>query len=91
MGFLSVRQKIQLNLKNLVSVTTDGAPATFSSKNRFVSLSDKHANEIRYKHGIFKFYCIIHEALMWKSTKSAGFSDIMKVVVKAVNFIYHMR
>ena len=63
MGFLSVRQKIELNLKNLWSVTTDGAPATFSSKNRFMSLLNKHANEIRYKHGIFKFYCIIHEAL----------------------------
>ena len=63
MGFLSVRQKIELNFKNFLSVTTDGAPATFSSKNRFMSLLNKHANEIRYKHGIFKFYCIIHEAI----------------------------
>ena len=59
---------------------TDGPPAMVSSINGFVSLKDNGIN-----NNLLKFHCIIHqEALSAKSTKLA---DVMKVVVKTVNFI----
>ena len=86
-GFLECASNMQLDLKQLVSVTTDGAPAVVGSKNGSVSLLEKHVKEMGNKHIILKFHCIIHqEALCAKST---GFVDAMKVVVRAVNFILY--
>ena len=69
----------------LVSVTTYGAPAIVGSENGFVFLLEKHVKKTGNKHDILKFVCIIHQEAL--CVKSAGFSDVMNVVVKAVNFI----
>ena len=50
-----------------------------------MSLLEKHVKEIGNKHDILKCHCIIYQEAL--CSKSAGFADVMKVVVKVVNFI----
>ena len=77
---------MQLGFKKHVLVATDNAPAIVTSKNRFVFFFEKYAKKIiDNKHDTIKFHCIIHQEALY--AKSPGFADVMKVVVKAVNFL----
>ena len=77
---------MQHDFKKYVFVATDNAPAIVTSKDRFVFFFEKYAKKIiDNKHDTIKFHCIIHQEAL--CTKSPGFADIMKVVVKAVNFL----
>ena len=85
-GFYECASKMQLDLRKLVSVTIDIAPAVVGSKNAFVFVLEKHATEIGSKHSTLKFCCIIHQEIL--CTKSGGFADVMKVIKKEVNLFY---
>ena len=84
--FYECASKMQLDLRKLVSVTIDIAPAVVGSKNAFVFVLEKYATETGSKHSTLKFYCIIHQEIL--SPKSGGFADIMEVIKKAVNLFY---
>ena len=85
MAFLSAHQKCNLILKSLCQLQQMLLLGMFGSQNGFVSLLEKHVKEIGNKHDILKCYCIIHQEAL--CSKSAGFANVMKVVVKVVNFI----
>ena len=68
-----------------MSVTTDSVPAIVNSKDGFVSLLKKHVKEIGNKYDILEFHCIVHKEAL--CTKLTEFANVLKVVVKAVNFI----
>ena len=84
-GFLDGASKIQFDFKKLVSVTGDSAPAMVASKNAFAFLLEQYAKKIGNKVDIIKFHCIIHKKTLFAN--QAGFADVMKVIVKAVNLI----
>ena len=49
------------------------------------ALLEKHIKKSGNKNEILRFHFKIHQKALWGNL--AGFADVMKVVVKAVNFI----
>ena len=84
-AFLRCVTEMKLDLRKLISVTTDGAPAMVGSNKGFVNLLHKHMKDNGIDHDLLKFHCIIHQEAL--RAKSSGLPDVMKVVVKTVNFI----
>lgn len=74
--------ELGINFKNIVSVTTDGAPNMIGKHLGFVQLLKQEVN-----HNLVEFHCIIHqEALCAKSTFKS-LEKVMVLVTKIVNFI----
>ena len=71
--------------KRLVAVTTDGAPAMVGEVKGAASLIVKRCIEDGNTHQPMKLHCIIHQEAL--CAKAASLSDVMGVVVKAVNSI----
>ena len=84
-AFLRCVTEMKLDLRKLISVTTDGAPAMVGSNKGFVNLLHKHMKDNGIDHDLLKFHCIIHQEAL--CAKSSGLPDVMKVVVKTVNII----
>lgn len=68
-----------VDLKKIVSVTTDGAPSMTGKDAGFVTLFTKHVG-----HPLLAFHCIVHQQAL---TGLKELEDIMKCVTKTVNFI----
>ncbi|XP_050528049.1 uncharacterized protein LOC126898144 [Daktulosphaira vitifoliae] len=52
-------KKLNINLKKIISVTTDGAPNMTGAQIGFVKLFEKHV-----EHPIIGFHCIIHQKML---------------------------
>ncbi|XP_023243760.1 general transcription factor II-I repeat domain-containing protein 2-like [Centruroides sculpturatus] len=73
-------KEINLPLQNLVSITTDGAPAMIGSGVVFITLCKNDAEFSNFVH----YHCIIHQQAL--CTKVLHYEHVMKVV-KIVNSI----
>ena len=83
--FESVRKsttETNLDLSNLIGVTTDGTPTMTGEKKGFVALLQKHIGD---KKQLYKLHCIVHQDQL--CAKSMKFKEIVAVVIKTVNFI----
>ena len=80
-----VLQDFNLSLANLTGITTDGAPAMVGGKRGVVSLLEKEIAESGFPQKIVRTHCIIHQEAL--CAKSINFQDVMKVVIKTVNYI----
>ncbi|KAI6658709.1 General transcription factor II-I repeat domain-containing protein 2-like [Oopsacas minuta] len=80
-----VLRDYNLSLANLTGLTTDGAPAMVGDKRAVVSLIEKEITEFGFPQKLVKTHCIIHQEAL--CAKSFSFQDVMKVVVKIVNYI----
>lgn len=77
-------EKFALDLMWLCSVTTGGTPAMLCKQKGFVVLI-KHCCSLGFMQDIKTLHCIVHrEALC---AKSAMITDVMGIVVKAVNHV----
>ena len=74
--------KINLNLSNLVSVCTDGAPSMIGKHEGFVALLRK---ELPNPDTLISFHCILHQQNL--CAKSALQSDTLNGVIGIVNYI----
>ena len=74
--------KINLNLSNLVSVCTDGAPSMIRKHEGFVALLRR---ELPNPDTLMSFYCILHQQNL--CAKSALLSDTLNGVIGIVNYI----
>lgn len=76
-------EKDELDLKKLLSVTTDGAPAMVGSKKGLVRLlrSNERCNE-----NLISYHCIIHQTVLCCKLNH-NFERIMQEVMKIVNFL----
>ncbi|KAI6646023.1 general transcription factor II-I repeat domain-containing protein 2-like [Oopsacas minuta] len=80
-----VLRDYNLSLANLTGLTTDGVPAMVGAKRGVVSLIEKEITEFGFTQKLLKTHCIIHQEAL--CAKSVSFQDVMKVVVKIVNYI----
>ena len=81
----SVIDDFGLKLDDLCGVTTDGAPAMTGTVNGAVSLIEKEMRNVGIERNLVRTHCIIHlEALCAKSLRM---QEVMRVVVKTVNFV----
>ena len=74
--------KINLNLGNLVSVCTDGAPSIIEKHEGLVALLRR---EPPNPDMLMSFHCILHQKNLW--VKSALLSDTLNGVIGIVNYI----
>ncbi|KAJ1187825.1 hypothetical protein NDU88_004595 [Pleurodeles waltl] len=70
-------------LDNLVSITTDGAPAIVGHDRGFVSLLKKKLTE----QTVRDYHCIIHQHILCAKLKHGELNIVLKLAVKIVNFI----
>lgn len=82
-GLLEKVTSLDLNLDNLVGISTDGAPAMIGKHSGLVQLLIKHLGQ--RKDELKQFHCIIHQQNL--CGKELNFEHVMKVVVSTVNFI----
>uniref|UniRef100_A0A6P7F1W9 General transcription factor II-I repeat domain-containing protein 2A-like n=1 Tax=Diabrotica virgifera virgifera TaxID=50390 RepID=A0A6P7F1W9_DIAVI len=71
-----------LNINNLVSVCTDGAPAIVGKREGFISLLKK---EYANLEKLISFHCILHQQNL--CAKSASLNDTLEKNIVIVNFI----
>ncbi|XP_055918205.1 protein FAM200A-like [Eupeodes corollae] len=76
-------EKDELDLKKLLSVTTDGAPAMVGNKKGLVHLL--RSNE-RCNQNLISYHCIIHQTVLCCKLNH-NFERIMQEVMKIVNFL----
>lgn len=73
---------LKINIQNIVSITTDGAPNMVGKHNGFIKL---FSNEI--SHPIINFHCIIHQEALCAKDSMKSLQKVMETVTKIVNFI----
>ena len=78
---MTVLRRYNLELTNLSAVVTDGAPSMVGKNEGLVGLIKKQKNDLPLMH----YHCIIHQQNL--CAKSTNIDEVMKVVVKTVNFI----
>ena len=71
-----------LDVKKIVSVTTDGAPSMTGKDAGFVNLFTKHVG-----HPLVAFHCIVHQEALCAKSGLKELEYVMKIVTKIVNFI----
>ena len=84
-ALLQCIEQMHLDLTNLVSVTTDGAPSMTGRNRGVVALLQKHMNDVGVMNILIKIHCIIHQEAL--CAKVLHIKTVMDVVVKAVNII----
>jgi hypothetical protein len=72
----------EIDLKKIVSVTTDGAPSMVGKKIGFISLFQTDVG-----HSILQFHCIIHQQALCAKSGLTSLDNVMAVVTKIVNLI----
>lgn len=79
--FKAYASDINLQLQKLVSITTDGAPATTGGRNGFLSLCRKDRSILVFT----VYHCIIHQGALCMQV--VNFKHVMNVVTKIINSI----
>lgn len=74
--------KKQFPMKQIVDMTTDGAPAILGLENGFIALCRK---DKMFTNDFLSYHCIIHQQAL--CGKFLNFGDLMSYVVKLVNKI----
>jgi len=73
---------LKININNIVSITTDGAPNMVGKHNGFVQLFSKEIS-----HPLISFHCLIHQEALCAKDSLKSLHNVMEVVTKVVNFI----
>ncbi|CAI6370858.1 unnamed protein product [Macrosiphum euphorbiae] len=73
---------LKININNIVSITTDGAPNMVGKHNGFVQLFSKEIS-----HSLIRFNCLIHQEALCAKDSLQSLQNVMEVVTKVVNFI----
>ncbi|XP_073668196.1 general transcription factor II-I repeat domain-containing protein 2-like [Paramisgurnus dabryanus] len=72
-----------INLKNLVSVTTDGAPSMVGKEKGLIALLRKDPEMSAF----FSYHCILHQEQLCSKLRGGALKETMDSVVRIVNFI----
>ncbi|XP_026475439.1 general transcription factor II-I repeat domain-containing protein 2B-like, partial [Ctenocephalides felis] len=81
-NFKEVCDKLQLNVSNLVSVCTDGAPSMRGKKEGFIALLKKKNLNLKK---LISFHCILHQQNL--CAKSTILQDTLDKTIAIVNYI----
>lgn len=74
--------EMNVDLKKIVSVTSDGVPSMIGKHVGFVKLLAKEVG-----HPLAEFHCIVHQEALWAKDIFNCFENVLSVVTKVVNFI----
>ncbi|XP_066963213.1 general transcription factor II-I repeat domain-containing protein 2A-like [Macrobrachium rosenbergii] len=81
-----VLSRFGLDYTNLVSITTDGAPAMSGQRNGVVGLLKTRMGSQNIDSGsLIVLHCIVHQEAL--CAKTINFEHVTNILVKAVNFI----
>ncbi|GFW53788.1 general transcription factor II-I repeat domain-containing protein 2A [Trichonephila clavipes] len=72
----------EIDLKKIVSVTTDGAPNMVGKKNGFISSFKTDVG-----HSILECHCIIHQQALCAKSGLTSLDNVITLVTKIVNLI----
>ncbi|GFX78458.1 general transcription factor II-I repeat domain-containing protein 2A [Trichonephila clavipes] len=72
----------EIDLKKIVSVTTDGAPNMVGKKNGFISLFKTDVG-----HSILECHCIIHQKALCAKSGLTSLDNVITLVTKIANLI----
>ncbi|GFY00856.1 general transcription factor II-I repeat domain-containing protein 2A [Trichonephila clavipes] len=72
----------EIDLKRIVSVTTDGAPNMVGKKNGFISLFKTDVG-----HSILECHCIIHQQALCAKSGLTSLDNVITLVTKIVNLL----
>ena len=75
-----VTKKLSCDLKNLIGMCTDGAPAMCGKRNGAMALLQEHI-----ERKIITHHCILHQQVL--CSKVLKFDHVMSVVVSIVNYL----
>ena len=75
--------KNEIDIRKLVSVTTDGAPAMLGKKVGLIGLLTADKDFPSFK----AYHCIIHQQALCSKLKNDELQNVMDIVIKIVNFI----
>lgn len=73
---------LKIDVKKIISITTDGAPNMIGPELGFLNLFQKQVG-----HPIIGFHCIIHQQVLCAKNGTIDFKDISDKVNKIINFI----
>ena len=79
----------QIDLKNLIGITTDGAPSMVGKNNGAVNLIMEHIKAMRQCSDFEMFICHCFLHLENLCAQVLNMSHVMSVVVNVINFIKH--
>ncbi|KAI6659632.1 general transcription factor II-I repeat domain-containing protein 2-like [Oopsacas minuta] len=81
----SVIDDFGLKLDDLCGMATDGAPAMTGTVNGAVSLIEKEMRNVGFERNLVRTHYIMHLEVLY--AKSLRMQEVMRVVVKTVNFV----
>ena len=74
---LQCTNSMNVDLRKLVSVTTDGAPAMTGKVKGFTTLLKNHIVSLGHSSNFLKLHCVIHEEPL--CAKAANLQSVMKI------------
>ena len=80
--FIDHFEKIQVDIKKIFALTTDGAAAMVGRDRGFVALIEK-----KIGHPVMKFHCITHQKNICGSIPNLNLASVIATTTKIVNFI----
>lgn len=84
-GIISTLNQLNLNLRNVSSVTTNEVPVVVGRPEGLVNLMQGEATKFR-RNPVMQDQCLIHQES--HCAKALKAENVITVLVKAVNFIY---
>ena len=82
---LQCTRSAKVDIRKLVSVTTDGAPAMTGKVKGFTTLLKNHVVTLGHNGDFVKLHCVIHQEAL--CAKAANLQSVMNITVKVVNII----
>ena len=76
---LKCTNSMNVDIKKLVSVTTDGAPAMTRKAKCFTTLLKNHTVSLGHSGNFVKLHCIIHQEAL--CAKSASLQSVMNIAM----------
>ena len=71
-----------IDMKKILSVTTDGAPAMIGQHRAFVNLIKQ-----KIRHPVIKLHCNVHQENLCAKISNSALNNVMSTVTKIVNFL----
>lgn len=79
--------RFDLDLRKLVGICTDGAPAMVGKHSGFVANVEKHMQQNGIEHKLISYHCILHqENLYAKAIEGQNQNDVLKIVTEVNEF-----
>ena len=86
-AILEWTDRMQLDLPNIVSATTDSAPAMIGSHKGAIAVLQNHVASLGFSNTIIKLQCIIYQEVLASKMTHLDMTGVMSTVVKITNFI----